>query len=295
MSTFLQWLLPANFMPHGHCYLWRADVLWLHVGSDALIAASYYAIPVALGYFVRRRRAVLPYWWLPALFATFIFLCGTTHAMNIWTVWRPDYVVDGLIKLATAVVSAATAVIVFAALPQALALRTPIELQGEVDGRTAELLSVNTRLREEIAARERTELALRASEQRFRATFENAAVGIAHVGPDGRWLHVNAVLTRITGYTRAELLTRRFADITHPADLEKDWSQARRLLAGEIDSYAMEKRYIRKDGSTVWVLLTVSLQRGADGAPEYFISVIDDISERKRTEEQLHENELRTR
>jgi signal transduction histidine kinase/ActR/RegA family two-component response regulator len=90
---------------------------------------------------------VLPYWWVPALFAMFIFLCGTTHVMNIWTVWNPDYVVDGLVKLATGLISAATAVLVFAALPQALALRTPIELQREVDGQTAELLAVNARLR----------------------------------------------------------------------------------------------------------------------------------------------------
>jgi len=126
MRVLFDWLRPANFMPHGHCYLWRPDVLWLHVGSDTLIALSYYAIPVALAYFVRRRRAVLPYWWMPALFAMFIFLCGTTHVMNIWTVWNPDYVPDGLVKLATGVVSAATAVLVFATLPQALALRTPI-------------------------------------------------------------------------------------------------------------------------------------------------------------------------
>src|SRR5579862_7280921 len=295
MSTFLNWLLPANFMPHGHCYLWRPDVLWLHVSSDAIIAASYYAIPVALAYFVRQRRAVLPYWWVPALFATFIFLCGTTHALNIWTVWHPDYVIDGLVKAATALASALTAVIVFAALPQALALRTPIELQREVDARTAQLMAVNARLHEEITARERTELALRESESRFRATFETAAVGIALVAPDGHWLHVNAVLCRITGYSRGELLTRNFGDITHPADLEKDWSQARRLLAGEIDSYAMDKRYIRKDGSVVWVMLTVSLMRDPAGAPQYFISVVDDISERKRTEGSLQESELRTR
>jgi signal transduction histidine kinase/ActR/RegA family two-component response regulator len=147
MRVLFHWLRPANFMPHGHCYLWRPDVLWLHVGSDTLIALSYYAIPVALAYFVRRRRAVLPYWWVPALFAMFIFLCGTTHVMNIWTVWNPDYVADGLVKLATGLTSAATAVLVFAVLPQALALRTPIELQREVDGQTAELLAVNARLR----------------------------------------------------------------------------------------------------------------------------------------------------
>jgi PAS domain S-box-containing protein len=295
MRVFFDWLQPANFMPHGHCYLWRPDVLWLHVGSDTLIALSYYAIPVALAYFVSRRRAVLPYWWVPALFAMFIFLCGTTHVMNIWTVWNPDYVADGLVKLATGIASAATAILVFATLPQALELRTPIELQREVDGQTAQLLAVNARLQDEIAARIRTETAFRDSEARFRATFENAAVGIAHVAPDGRWLDVNAVFCGITGYCHDELLGCTFSDITHPADLEKDWMEARRLLDGEIGSYTLEKRYLRKDGGIVWVMLTVSLIRQADGRPHYFISVIDDITDRKQTEEALLERELRER
>jgi PAS domain S-box-containing protein len=294
MSKFLDWLLPSNFIPHGHCYLWRADVLWLHVGADALIAASYYAIPLAIVYFVRRRRAVLPYWWVAALFATFIFLCGTTHLMNIWTIWHPDYVVDGLIKLATGLVSATTAVLIFAALPRVLALRTPIELQDVVGARTAELQAANLRLRDEIAARERTEAALRASEIRFRATFENAAVGIAHVAPDGRWLKVNAVLCRITGYAHAELLQRTFADITYPSDVESDWQQARLLLAGQIDAYSMEKRYVRKDGSIVWVMLTVSLVRDRAGTPEYFISIVDEITQRKRIEAELQERQYHT-
>jgi PAS domain S-box-containing protein len=294
MSNFLGWLLPSDFIPHGHCYLWRPDVLWLHVGSDALIAASYYAIPIAMALFLRGRRAVLPYWWVPGLFATFIFLCGTTHLMSIWTVWHPDYIVDGLLKLATGIVSAATAVLVFAYLPQGMALRTPIQLQAEVAARTSELLAANLRLRDEIGARERTEAALRESEIRFRATFENAAIGIAHVAPNGRWLKVNEVLCRITGYTHAELLARTFADITYPSDVERDWKQARMLLAGEIDSYAMEKRYIRKDGRIVWILLTVSLVRKADGMPDYFISVVDDITHRKRMEAELQEKQFRT-
>ncbi len=292
MHRFLDWLLPGNFMPHGHCYLWRPDVLWLHVGSDALITASYYAIPLALAYFVRRRRAVLPYWWIPALFAAFIFLCGTTHLMNIWTVWRPDYVVDGLIKLATALASAATACVVFAALPAALALRTPIELQAEVAARTRELLAANLRLREEIAARERTESALRASETRFRATFENAAVGIAQVAPDGRWLKVNEVLCRMTGYSHQELLARTAADITCADDLARAAEQARRLLAGEINTYALDQRYRRKDGDTVLVKLTVSLVRER-GEPAYLIVIVDDITDRRRIEAQLHEKQVR--
>src|SRR6266498_2022473 len=127
--------------------------------------------------------------------------------------------------------------------------------------------------------------ALRDSEARFRATFENAAVGIARVAPDGRWLEVNQRLCEIVGYAREELMTKTFGDITHPDDLESDWNQARRLLAGEIENYSMEKRYYHKDGSVVWVNLTVSLARKANGAPDYFVSIIEDISARKRLEE----------
>src|SRR5215831_1495906 len=126
---------------------------------------------------------------------------------------------------------------------------------------------------------------LRDSGARFRATFENAAVGIARVAPDGCWLEVNQRLCDIVGYTRKELMTKKFGDITHPDDLESDWNQARRLLAGEIENYSKEKRYFRKDSSIVWVNLTVSLARKADGSPDYFVSVIEDISARKRLEE----------
>src|SRR5215813_9580774 len=126
---------------------------------------------------------------------------------------------------------------------------------------------------------------LRDSGARFRATFENAAVGIARVAPDGCWLEVNQRLCDIVGYTRNELMTKTFGDITHPDDLESDWNQARRLLAGEIENYSKEKRYYRKDSSIVWANLTVSLARKADGSPDYFVSVIEDISARKRLEE----------
>ncbi len=123
---------------------------------------------------------------------------------------------------------------------------------------------------------------LRDSGARFRATFENAAVGIARVAPDGCWLEVNQRLCDIVGYTHKELMTKTFGDITHPDDLESDWNQARRLLAGEIENYSLEKRYYRKDGSIVWVNKTVSLARKANGAPDYFVSIIEDISARKR-------------
>jgi PAS domain S-box-containing protein len=134
---------------------------------------------------------------------------------------------------------------------------------------------------------------LRKKEERFKATFENAAVGIAHVSPDGRWLEVNQRLCDIVGYSREELMTQTFGDITHPDDLEADWKQARLLLAGKIENYSTDKRYYRKDGSIVWINLTRSLMRKADGSPDYFISFVEDIDARKRAEGKLREREER--
>lgn len=129
--------------------------------------------------------------------------------------------------------------------------------------------------------------ALRSSEARFYATFEQAAVGIAHVAPDGRWLKVNRKLCEIVGYSSEELLSLTFQDITYPEDLLINLDSVRRLLAREIDTASNEKRYVRKDGSIVWVNLTVTLTWKTDGEPDYFISVIEDIHARKRAMEAL--------
>ncbi len=133
------------------------------------------------------------------------------------------------------------------------------------------------------------EMLLRESEERFRATFEQAAVGIAHVGATsdnlGQWLQVNQKLCNILGYSSEELQQKTFQQITHPEDLETDLQLVDQLLSGEINTYTLEKRYIRKDDSTIWVNLTVSLVRESDTQPKYFISVIEDISDRKQLEE----------
>ncbi|WP_144241177.1 PAS domain-containing hybrid sensor histidine kinase/response regulator [Fimbriimonas ginsengisoli] len=135
------------------------------------------------------------------------------------------------------------------------------------------------------------ENALKESERRFRGTFEAAPIGIAHVGLDGSWLRINDALCRIVGYTREELLGRTFGDITHPDDLEADWALAKSVAAGEIPTYSMEKRYIRSDGSLVWVNLTVSMLRDERGEPVHYVSIVEDISERKQTAEALQESE----
>ncbi|WP_051938227.1 PAS domain S-box protein [Ferriphaselus sp. R-1] len=122
------------------------------------------------------------------------------------------------------------------------------------------------------------------------APFEQAAVGIALVAPDGHWLRINRKLCDIVGYTQQELLAMTFQDITHPDDLDADLGFMRRVLAREIDTYSMEKRYIRKDGSTIWVNLTVALLWTPEGKPDYFISVVEDISKRKAAEAAVAES-----
>jgi PAS domain S-box-containing protein len=155
------------------------------------------------------------------------------------------------------------------------------------DGKTVAIVGSIT----DITERKQAEEALRESEERFRATFEQVAVGVAHVGLDGRWLRVNQKLCDIVGYRTDELLARTFQDITHPDDLNADLVFARQVLAGEIATYSMEKRYIRKQGSLVWINLTVSLVREPSGKPKYFIGVVEDISERKKSQEALQQSE----
>jgi PAS domain S-box-containing protein len=147
----------------------------------------------------------------------------------------------------------------------------------------------------DITDRKRAEEALRQSEERFRGTFENAAVGIGHVGVGGRFLRVNEKFCTIVGYPREELLQRTIRDITHPDDLAASLKKSAALLRGESPGFTLEKRYLRRDGSVVWVELSASLQRDAAGNPDYFIGVVQDISERKRLEEALRASEERYR
>jgi PAS domain S-box-containing protein len=147
----------------------------------------------------------------------------------------------------------------------------------------------------DLSERQRYEMQLRESETRFRATFEQAATGVAHVQLDGRWLRVNQRLCDILGYSHEEFLQSTVQNITHPADLEASLNLISRLIADDLPSYAMEKRYIHKDGRHVWCNLTVSLVRNKNAEPLYFIVVIEDITHRKAVEQALQTSEERFR
>jgi two-component system sensor histidine kinase/response regulator len=155
------------------------------------------------------------------------------------------------------------------------------ELEARVLARTAELSQVNEVLSE--------------SEQRFRGAFETEVHGMALLSPEGRWLNVNSALCQIVGYSEEELLALDFQTITHPDDIDADLVHVGSLLRGEIDDYQMEKRYFHKDGSIVWILLSVSLVRTSDGQPLQFVSLIHNVTDRKIAETALHEAMARDR
>jgi PAS domain S-box-containing protein len=157
-------------------------------------------------------------------------------------------------------------------------------LETRVCERTQELETTTTHLQKEIAERRRAEESLRQTEDRFRNAFDHAPIGMALVSPEGRWLQVNHALCEITGYSEQELLERTFQDITHPDDLEADLDFARGMLAGNLPAYCMEKRYLRKDGQSVWILLSVSRSHNEMGKPFLFVTQVQDISERKLAE-----------
>jgi diguanylate cyclase (GGDEF)-like protein/PAS domain S-box-containing protein len=145
---------------------------------------------------------------------------------------------------------------------------------------TLQLQRENEELRRRLAA-------LEDSERRFQCTFEQPVIGIAHVGLDGKWLRLNRRLCAIVGYTADELLERTIESLTHPDDREDDVAAMRKLVSGDVQTLSSERRYVRKDGSTVWIFLAVTLARDEAGAPAYFVSAFEDTSERKRAEEQL--------
>jgi PAS domain S-box-containing protein len=163
----------------------------------------------------------------------------------------------------------------------------PIIVNGAITGA---VLTFN-----DITEHKRMEGELRESEERFRATFDQSAMGIGHVGPDGRILRINRKYCEILGYSEEELKALTIQDITHPDDREESMNYFRQMLEGKCGSYSLEKRYIRKDGSTVWVTLTVSTVVDTGGNLRFGVGIVEDITDRKRAEETLRFSEERYR
>lgn len=146
MNEWLQQFVNPSFMPHGHCYLWRPDILWTHVISDAVIGIAYYVIPIVLGILIYKRKDALPHKEVFALFMAFIFFCGTTHFVQIYVTWYPLYEYQGWLKALTAFISLLTAIVLAPRLPQLIRLSSLEEDYRSCLQKVKELESNNEQL-----------------------------------------------------------------------------------------------------------------------------------------------------
>jgi PAS domain S-box-containing protein len=310
MTSFLSWLLsPQDYMPHGMCFLWQPELIALHVASDSLIALAYYSIPVALIYFVMKRTDLA----FPAIFVLtglFILACGTTHAMSVWTLWFPDYRVDGGIKAVTALLSISTAVAIWKVMPLALALPSTGQLERankllgqEITQRQraeAALREMNTELerrvaartadlQEEVVRRRNTEATLRASEERWRSMFEASAVGITLVDQQNHFAAANEAFQKMVGYTEQELQSLGPVDIAHEDDRQATREMIQDVQSGKRQDYQAEKRYRRKDGKLIWVRVSTARALDPNSPLPGIPTLVEDITERKRAEMAWHD------
>jgi diguanylate cyclase (GGDEF)-like protein/PAS domain S-box-containing protein len=268
----------GDFLPHGMCLLWRTDLLLLHVVSDVLIAASYYSIPAALTYFVLKKKD-LQFPWIFVLFAIFILACGTTHVMAVWTIWHPDYMADGVIKLITAITSVATAVVLWTLIPQALRLVS-----------SSRLVESNAKLQHEIAMHMRTERALRASEELWRFALEGSGDGVWDYNFQTQDAVYSMRYKEMYGLVEHECgeMIADWERRVHPDDKARLMAGLHAYLAEEsAPVFSAEYRMLCGDGSWKWIQnRAVLVSRTADGQPLRMIGTHTDITERKQLQMQ---------
>lgn len=315
-----QFFSESGFMPHGHCYLWRPGVLWLHLISDGLIVLAYFSIPFTLLYFVRKRHD-LEFNWMFICFAVFIVACGATHLMEIWTVWHPTYWLSGGVKAVTAFASVPTAILLVKLVPQALRLPSPAalrqaneelrreiaereraerevlrvneSLEARVAERTRELETANASLLQEVRERKHVEQELRASEGRIRAILNSAPNAVIVIGADGRIREWSARAEAMFGYARADAIGLDLAETIIPAGYRQSHCRGLKhyLATGEgpIFERLIEVSAQHRDGSQFPVELSVGLLNS--GETSSFCGFLTDITERKRAAEAIRSSQ----
>ncbi len=283
MDSLLSFFGRNGFLPHGYCFTWSPGVLWTMVGSDLLVAASYFSIPLALVSFVRKRgevpnRAIL---WL---FSAFIFACGITHLMDVWTIWRPDYGLQAMTKLMTAGVSVVTAFALWPLIPKALKIPSVAGLQ-----------SVIASLEAEIARRRSAEDNLADTQESLAITLDSIGAGFVTIDREGRISRMNPVAERITGWPLDDAQGRSLWDVWKRDDLPLSY-----LTQNPID-VLLEHHYtladthrfiaISRSGKRTPVQIQAALIRNPDDSVRGAAFVLRDLSEAHRMEEMQRETQ----
>ena len=194
MDVLTSFLGREGFLPHGYCFTWSPGLLWSMVGADATIALAYFSIPLGIFSFVRQRGD--PSLRLVAgLFCGFIFACGLTHVMDVWTIWRPDYGLQALSKLGTAAISLATAIVLWRLIPSALRIPSVHQLQSVIDS-----------LEAEVSQRRSAQDSLADTQQSLAVTLASIEAGFIATDRDGRVTRLNATAETLLGWPEAEAL-----------------------------------------------------------------------------------------
>jgi PAS domain S-box-containing protein len=296
-----QMIEDASYMAHGYCLLWKPWLVTLHAGSDFLIFAAYFAIPVAIWIFVRK-RPTLPLQNLAWLFAAFILLCGLTHIINLVTLWWPIYEVQGWVKLATALVSVATALAVFPLIPKALAIPTPDDLVAANQRLTSEVLSHLETLRELEAAKQSLQTRVADQEQELSraqailaAVSETTPTFIYAKDNQGALVFVNSAVLKSLGRTADQVIGKTDADfLVDRAQAETIMANDKRIRETKT-SETLEEKIETPDGKNRTFVSTKTPHLDAAGKTIGLIGVSIDITERKQLEADLAASEERLR
>jgi PAS domain S-box-containing protein len=267
----------GSFIPHGHCYLWQPGLVGLHIIADAVIAIAYYSIPITLLHLVRKRHD-LPFGWVFLLFGAFIIACGTTHILEIWTLWYPMYWLSGTVKVATAAISLITALELIPLLPKALSLPSPAQLE-----------EANRELEREIVERKQIELALRESEARYRAIVEDQTELIARFQPDGTLTFVNGAFCRYFGVVKEAVIGSCYKPLTFEEDRENIDRLVRSMTPGN-PTVSIENRVVVNENIR-WTQWNNRMLFDEEGHFIEFQAVGRDITDLKQVEKALQESE----
>jgi two-component system, cell cycle sensor histidine kinase and response regulator CckA len=309
MNNWFTELCGAAFMPHGQCYLWQPELMTLHAVADGLIALSYYSIPLVILHFVRKRRDI-PFPAIFLMFGAFIVACGTTHLIEVWTIWEPHYWLSGIVKAFTAIISIVTTVALVRIVPAALSMpshedlrRLNSDLETRVQARTADLTTANARLQDEVYQREQAEAEVRnlnlRLEQRIAemaALFDLLPVGIGIADdPECRNIRSNRALAVMLGTSTGHniSLTAPAGEVSVPFKVFKD---GRELTPHELPMQTatrinrpvleFEETIVRDDGQTIEVVANAVPLQTETGAVRGCVATFVDVTARKQAVEE---------